>query len=91
MDERFQNIYSCGDVTDTDVPTPNARSAMQQSVVAAENILLAVQGKAPQHEYQHTWPESFITLTLGLVSIQTRWCATCSANAATGSLGPALE
>ncbi|KAF1730743.1 Apoptosis-inducing factor 2 [Beauveria bassiana] len=66
MDERFQNIYSCGDVTDTDVPTPNARSAMQQSVVAAENILLAVQGEAPQHEYQHAWPESFITLTLGL-------------------------
>ncbi|TQV99344.1 mercuric reductase [Cordyceps javanica] len=66
MDARFPNIYSCGDVTDTDVPTPNARAAMQQSVVAAENILLAVEGKAPQHEYRHSWPESFIKLTLGL-------------------------
>ncbi|OAA69492.1 FAD-dependent pyridine nucleotide-disulfide oxidoreductase [Cordyceps fumosorosea ARSEF 2679] len=66
IDENFQNIYSCGDVTDTDVPTPNARSAMQQSIVAAENILLAIEGKAPQHEYRHSWPESMIKLTLGL-------------------------
>ncbi|OAA77917.1 FAD-dependent pyridine nucleotide-disulfide oxidoreductase [Akanthomyces lecanii RCEF 1005] len=66
LDENFQNIYSCGDVTDTDVPTPNARSAMQQSVVAAENILLAIEGKAPEHEYRHNWPESLIKLTLGL-------------------------
>lgn len=66
VDEAFQNIYSCGDVTDTDVPTPNARSAMAQSIVAAENILLAIEGKKPQHEYRHSWPESFIKLTLGL-------------------------
>ncbi|KAJ3499262.1 hypothetical protein NLG97_g465 [Lecanicillium saksenae] len=66
VDEKYQNIYSCGDVTDMDVPTPNARSAMQQSVVAAENILLAIDGKVPKHEYQHTWPESLIKLTLGL-------------------------
>lgn len=74
LDENLQNIYSCGDVTDTDVPTPNARSAMQQSVVAAENILLAIEGKAPEHEYRHNWPESLIKLTLGLVSFQMHSC-----------------
>ncbi|KAJ2966689.1 hypothetical protein NQ176_g10030 [Zarea fungicola] len=66
IDEKFQNIYSCGDVTDTDVPTPNARSASQQAAVAAENILLAINGKKPTHQYTHSWPESFIKLTLGL-------------------------
>lgn len=44
---------------------------MQQSVVAAENILLAIDGKAPKHEYRHAWPESLIKLTLGLVSLET--------------------
>ncbi len=47
---------------------------MQQSIVAAENILLAIEGKAPQHEYRHTWPESLIKLTLGLVSSQMKQC-----------------
>lgn len=47
---------------------------MQQSVVAAENILLAIQGKAPEHEYRHNWPESLIKLTLGLVSFQIHQC-----------------
>lgn len=66
-DDKYPNIYSCGDVTDMEVPTPNARSAMQQSIVAADNILLAIEGKAPTNVYTHKWPESFIKLTLGLV------------------------
>lgn len=66
-DNRYPNIYSCGDVTDMDVPTPNARSAMQQATVAAENILVAIDGKKPTNVYKHQWPESFIKLTLGLV------------------------
>lgn len=40
---------------------------MQEANVASENILLALEGKAPTHEYKHKWLESVIKLTLGLV------------------------
>lgn len=42
---------------------------MAQSMVAAENILLAVKGKAPTNTYNHHWAEDLIKLTLGLVCL----------------------
>lgn len=69
VDEKFQNIYACGDVIDVGVPTPNARSAMSQALVAVENVMLAIKGKAPTHEYKHNWVESFIKVTLGFVGL----------------------
>ncbi|OAA78710.1 hypothetical protein LEL_02196 [Akanthomyces lecanii RCEF 1005] len=45
---------------------PAAYRREPEDMVAAENILLAIDGKAPKHEYRHAWPESLIKLTLGL-------------------------
>ncbi|KAL7805435.1 FAD/NAD(P)-binding domain-containing protein [Trichoderma aethiopicum] len=65
-DESLPNVYACGDVADTNTPNPNARSAMRQATVVAENILLAVAGKAPRHIYDNAWADGAIKLTLGL-------------------------
>ncbi|KAI0535130.1 hypothetical protein GGR58DRAFT_480251 [Xylaria digitata] len=35
-DEKFPNVYACGDVADTKTPNPNARSAMRQASIVAE-------------------------------------------------------
>ncbi|TWU75876.1 hypothetical protein ED733_005645 [Metarhizium rileyi] len=65
-DDEFPNIYACGDVTDTETPCPNARSAMRQAATVARNVLRVVDGKQPTHVYRHHWVDSFIKLTLGL-------------------------
>ncbi|KAL2210974.1 FAD/NAD(P)-binding domain-containing protein [Sarocladium strictum] len=66
-DDRFPNIYVCGDVADTKVPTPNARAAARQAAVACDNILAAMRGQEPTFIYEYSWPiDSFIKLTLGL-------------------------
>ncbi|UNI19318.1 hypothetical protein JDV02_005509 [Purpureocillium takamizusanense] len=60
------NVYACGDVADTHTPNPNARSAMRQATVVAENILLVTQGQEPKHKYTNLWADGVIKLTLGL-------------------------
>ena len=67
--EHLPNIYACGDVADTHTPNPNARSAMRQASVVAENILLVTQGRQPKHQYSNLWADGVIKLTLGLVRI----------------------
>ncbi|KAI0596171.1 hypothetical protein F4775DRAFT_594603 [Biscogniauxia sp. FL1348] len=66
QDDSLPNVYACGDVAETHVERPNARSAMNQAMVAADNILLAIQGKEPTRTYKHHWVEGVIKLTLGL-------------------------
>ncbi|KAI5920985.1 hypothetical protein F4810DRAFT_680490 [Camillea tinctor] len=66
QDDSLPNIYACGDVAETHVERPNARSAGNQALVAADNILLAIQGKEPKRVYKHHWVEGVTKLTLGL-------------------------
>lgn len=47
---------------------PNARSAMRQAEVVADNVILATRGKQPRHKYTPQWGDGLIKLTLGLVS-----------------------
>ncbi|PTB69022.1 FAD/NAD(P)-binding domain-containing protein [Trichoderma citrinoviride] len=65
-DGSLPNVYACGDVAETNTPNPNARSAMRQATVVADNILLAVAGKSPHHVYENLWADGVIKLTLGL-------------------------
>ncbi|KAL6893027.1 FAD/NAD(P)-binding domain-containing protein [Trichoderma longibrachiatum] len=65
-DDSLPNVYACGDVADTNTPNPNARSAMRQATIVAENILLAVAGQTPRHIYDNAWADGAIKLTLGL-------------------------
>lgn len=67
-DDQLSNIYACGDVALTGVPKPNARSAMHQATVVADNVVLAAMGKMPRHKYKPHWADGVIKLTLGLVS-----------------------
>lgn len=67
-DEAYSNIYACGDVADTETPCPNARSAMRQAATVAANVLSVVDGRKPERVYRHHWVDTFIKLTLGLVS-----------------------
>ncbi|EPE34307.1 FAD/NAD(P)-binding protein [Glarea lozoyensis ATCC 20868] len=66
LDNNHPNIYVCGDVADTGEHNPNARHAMQQAKIAADNIVLAARGKSKQYKYKPHWAESVIKLTLGL-------------------------
>lgn len=68
-DKTHCNIYAIGDVAETNIPMPNARSARQQASIAASNILSSVKGKSPSTFYKYHWMEGFIKLTLGLVRI----------------------
>lgn len=61
------NVYICGDVADTQTPNPNARSAMRQAVLVADNVVLRAKGKEARREYKRFWADGFIKLTLGLV------------------------
>ncbi|KAF2966295.1 hypothetical protein GQX73_g7245 [Xylaria multiplex] len=72
-DEKFPNIYACGDVADTKTPNPNARSAMRQASIVAENILSIVTGGKPQHKYENNWSDGVIKLTLGLTKSITHY------------------
>ncbi|KAK1579872.1 uncharacterized protein LY79DRAFT_563176 [Colletotrichum navitas] len=64
--DSLPNIYVCGDVAETGVTNPNARVAMKQATYAADNLLLALQGKQPTKLYHQHWAYGFIKLTLGL-------------------------
>ncbi|KAM6522107.1 hypothetical protein FALCPG4_011796 [Fusarium falciforme] len=66
-DEELPNVYACGDVVETKLPNPNARCAMRQAAVVAENILREVRDQPPTEEYNADWTDGVIKLTLGLV------------------------
>ncbi|RWA08573.1 hypothetical protein EKO27_g6540 [Xylaria grammica] len=65
-DESLPNVYVCGDVAETSTPNPNSRSARAQAQVAADNVVLAIDGRKPTREYRPNWLEALIKLTLGL-------------------------
>jgi NADH dehydrogenase FAD-containing subunit len=65
---KLSNVYACGDVAQTGVRNPNARSAMKQAQFVADNITLAIRGQEPTYKYTPQWADSVIKLTLGLVS-----------------------
>ncbi|TEA13367.1 Fe-regulated protein 8 [Colletotrichum sidae] len=64
--DNLPHIYVCGDVAEAGVTNPNARAAMKQAIFAADNLVLAIQGKKPAHFYQPSWADGVIKLTLGL-------------------------
>ncbi|KAI1114540.1 hypothetical protein F5Y14DRAFT_413651 [Nemania sp. NC0429] len=72
-DEKLPNVYACGDVADTKTPNPNARSAMRQASVVAENILSIATGGKPRHRYENNWSDGVIKLTLGLTRSVTHY------------------
>ncbi|KAM5352988.1 hypothetical protein ACJ41O_005710 [Fusarium nematophilum] len=65
-DEELPNVYACGDVAEAKLPNPNARCAMRQAAVVAENILQAVHDQPPMEVYNADWTDGVIKLTLGL-------------------------
>ncbi|KAF1812368.1 FAD/NAD(P)-binding domain-containing protein [Eremomyces bilateralis CBS 781.70] len=65
-DDSLPNVYIIGDVADTGTRNPNARSAMRQGQIAADNITRVTWGKKPSHHYKPWWGEAVIKLTLGL-------------------------
>ncbi|KAI0195896.1 hypothetical protein F4808DRAFT_326529 [Astrocystis sublimbata] len=73
LDEKLPNVYACGDVADTKTPNPNARAAMRQACVVAENVLLVAAGKRPRHRYENSWADGVIKLTLGLTKSITHY------------------
>lgn len=67
LDPSLENIYAAGDVVEFN-GVKNSRSAMEQVVVASDNIVRSIAGKR-QKEYHRKWWEGAIELTLGLVSL----------------------
>ncbi|KAI0205992.1 FAD/NAD(P)-binding domain-containing protein [Astrocystis sublimbata] len=65
-DDSLPNVYLCGDVAETNTPNPNSRSARGQAEIAADNVILAMDGHRPTKQYEPKWLEGFIKLTLGL-------------------------
>ncbi|RYP07582.1 hypothetical protein DL764_002409 [Monosporascus ibericus] len=65
-DESFPNVYACGDVAEAGLPNPNGRSSMRQGMIAAENVLLAIQGKVSRYQYIPHFADGAIALTVGL-------------------------
>ncbi|KAK1975772.1 hypothetical protein LZ30DRAFT_337974 [Colletotrichum cereale] len=63
--DSLPNIYVCGDVA-AGVTNQNARTAMKQATYAADNLVLALQGREPTKIYHHYWADDYIKLTLGL-------------------------
>lgn len=68
-DDKLPNVYACGDVADTKTPNPNARSAMRQASIVAENVLSVATGGKPRYTYENSWSDGMIKLTLGLVRL----------------------
>ncbi len=68
-DESLSNVYVCGDVAETNTPNPNSRTARIQGTIAADNVILAIDGHKPTNKYKPEWLEALIKLTLGLVII----------------------
>ncbi|KAL0934151.1 uncharacterized protein CTRU02_210950 [Colletotrichum truncatum] len=64
--DSLPNIYVCGDVAEAGVTNPNGRAAMKQAIFAADNLVLALQGKKPSNLYSPAWADGVIKLTLGL-------------------------
>ncbi|KAI8953266.1 hypothetical protein F4801DRAFT_576720 [Xylaria longipes] len=65
-DDSLPNVYVCGDVTETNTPNPNSRTARGQAAIAADNVVLAIDGYKPTNKYTPQWLEGSIKLTLGL-------------------------
>lgn len=67
-DDSLPNVYVSGDVAGAHARNPNSRIAARQGEIAADNIVLAIRGKAPSRTYKEEWGDEVIKLTLGLVS-----------------------
>ncbi|KAI0474233.1 FAD/NAD(P)-binding domain-containing protein [Xylaria cf. heliscus] len=65
-DDLLPNVYVCGDVAETNTPNPNSRTARGQATIAADNVILAIDGHEPTNKYKPQWLEGLIKLTLGL-------------------------
>ncbi|KAJ5533676.1 hypothetical protein N7494_010228 [Penicillium frequentans] len=63
LDDAFPQIYAAGDVIEAG-PIKNARSAVQQAQVVADNIICNIRGQR-QIEYRQQWWEGTTKLTLG--------------------------
>ncbi|KAI1144888.1 hypothetical protein F4825DRAFT_458074 [Nemania diffusa] len=72
-DDKLPNVYACGDVADTKTPNPNARSAMRQASIVAENVLSVATGGKPRYTYENSWSDGMIKLTLGLTKSVTHY------------------
>lgn len=68
-DDALPNVFVCGDVADARTENTNALLAVRQAGIAADNILLAVNGQAPRHTFAPSWLDGTIKLTLGLVCL----------------------
>jgi NADH dehydrogenase FAD-containing subunit len=68
-DDSLPNVYVCGDVAERHTLNPNSRTARGQAIIAADNVVLAIDGHDPTNKYEPQWLEGLIKLTLGLVSI----------------------
>ncbi|KAI0132142.1 hypothetical protein BJ170DRAFT_232800 [Xylariales sp. AK1849] len=66
LDDSLPRIYACGDVADTGIRNTNARSAIKQAEVAADNIVAAAKGKSPDYHYKPHWADGHVQMTLGL-------------------------
>ncbi|KAK4159906.1 hypothetical protein QBC43DRAFT_326311 [Cladorrhinum sp. PSN259] len=65
-DDSLPNVYVSGDVAAAHARNPNSRIAARQGEIAADNIVLAIRGKAPRRTYKEEWGDEVIKLTLGL-------------------------
>ncbi|KLU81740.1 hypothetical protein MAPG_00821 [Magnaporthiopsis poae ATCC 64411] len=77
-DASLPNVFACGDVADTGTTNPNARAAVKQSIVVADNILAMILGGGSGDEqqqqqqqelpakYEPHWADGLIKLTIGL-------------------------
>ncbi len=63
-DDSLPNVYACGDVAEIGARNPNARSALRQGAVAADNVLAAVHGKTPNRQYIQHFADGIIKLTV---------------------------
>jgi apoptosis-inducing factor 2 len=61
----FDRMFAAGDVIDRN-PARNARAAYIQALIAAQNVVRAIEGK-PLSPYEPQWMEPAINLTVGLV------------------------
>ncbi|KAK3988932.1 hypothetical protein QBC44DRAFT_242610 [Cladorrhinum sp. PSN332] len=66
-DDSLPNVYVSGDVAAAHARNANSRIAARQGEIAADNIVLAIRGKAPSRTYKEEWGDEVIKLTLGLV------------------------
>ncbi|KAK4222465.1 hypothetical protein QBC38DRAFT_489790 [Podospora fimiseda] len=65
-DDSLPNVYVSGDVAAAHARNANSRIAARQGEIAADNIIRAIRGKAPNRTYKEEWGDEVIKLTLGL-------------------------